>query len=235
MRNLRSTDIQFDQTRDAYVLASRPTLTFKRCTEFVASFFEPFNAREVAERLTAKHSNYRDRTPHSVLMEWERKRRDGQRVHAEVTQYIQKGHPPTMSKSRRAVEWLQREYPREMHEFDAELIVYNEELALAGTIDLLLRRKSGDHCILIDWKTDSSIADKPYNNKRGIRGPARTWDDCDYVKYTLQVSLYRFLFEKHYGLVVDGQFLVHLTDTSAKVLPCEYMNRKVEQMLSFAG
>ncbi len=229
MRNLRSSEIRFDRNSESYILAARPTLTFKRCSEFVGSFFEEFDRKKVAERLVSTNSNYRGRTAVSLQREWDSARRDGTQVHEDIANSIGNSNAPTLSKSRIAMQWLQQSYPDYVRE--AEVIVYDEQLALAGTIDLLLRRKASNRCILIDWKTNRSIAMKAYNDKRGIKGPARSWADCDHVKYSLQLSLYRFILEAHYGFSVDEQFLIHLTDSSAKTIPCVYMKREVAQML----
>lgn len=234
MRNLGSTEIQFDHSRDAYVLISRPTLAFMRCTDFVGSFFEPFDPKKVSERLASINS-YRGRTALSLRQEWDKSCREGIRIHEEIAQFFQHAYEPGTSKARRAIHWLQQAYSDQFHDCLAESVVYDEHLALAGRIDLLLRKKQSNRCIIIDWKTNRSISQKAYNDKRGIRGPARAWADCDYIKYSLQLSLYRYLLEAHYGLSVDEQFLVHLTDTSVKKVPCTYMKREVEQMLAFAG
>ena len=49
------------------------------------------------------------------------------------------------------------------------MIVYSKEIAIAGTIDVLMMdKKSGDY-VLIDWKTSKKIDKTSFNGKKGIK------------------------------------------------------------------
>lgn len=227
----RTPDLRFDAERQAYSLSSRPDLVFRRCSEFVGSFFEPFDGPAIAQNLVANHSRYKDRTVEELLAEWDSAAVEGTRAHAEVQDWILAGTEPTSPKALGAVRWLAENYPSAAYHLEPEVPICDPDLRLAGTSDLLARPHHSERWTLIDWKTNKKIEMSPYKDKRGVRGPARAWPDCSYFKYTLQLSLYRYLLESRRGLRFEHQMIVHLTEGGAVVLDCPYHRGHVDLML----
>ncbi|MBK7867502.1 MAG: hypothetical protein IPJ75_11260 [Ignavibacteriales bacterium] len=54
-----------------------------------------------------------------------------------------------------------------------ELIVFSEELGIAGTVDLLVYNPRTDKYDIYDWKTNKSIDEYGYGGKRGTRPPTK--------------------------------------------------------------
>ena len=106
-----------------------------------------------------------------------------------------------------------------------ELIVFSPQYHIAGTIDALLRDNRTGHLVIWDWKTNEKIKHIGFNNELGI-GPAAALPACDFYKYALQLSLYKFL------LLNEGytqptttveHFLCHLTPERSEVIPTPYL------------
>ncbi|GIS42763.1 MAG: hypothetical protein Ct9H90mP15_08030 [Candidatus Neomarinimicrobiota bacterium] len=55
-------------------------------------------------------------------------------------------------------EWLKEKKKNPDNTFYSEVIVYSEELKVAGTIDLLVYNKEQDMYHLVDWKTNKRIS-----------------------------------------------------------------------------
>ena len=107
---------------------------------------------------------------------------------------------------------LDGEFACEKHNFDLNqengifpeyLIYYSTEdavLNMAGQIDILI--KQGDDLYLLDYKTNVKGIDmKSYfdrKKKKSVRMfyPLNNYDDCKYVHYTLQLSIYAWMLQR---------------------------------------
>ncbi|MBQ9585788.1 MAG: hypothetical protein IJR20_07300 [Muribaculaceae bacterium] len=99
--------------------------------------------------------------------------------------------------------------------FRTEWRVMDEELGMAGTIDLTCSRRDGTF-ELYDWKRSRSLIDEHGNvcktsrfNSCGINGLEHI-ADCSYWHYALQQNLYKLMVEKCYGLKISAMHLVVL-------------------------
>ena len=119
--------------------------------------------------------------------------------------------------------------------FRTEWRVFDEELGMAGTIDLICSRKDGTF-EFYDWKRSKSLIDEYGNvcksNKfdiHGINGLEHI-PDCSYAHYALQQNLYKHIVEKCYGLKISAMHLVvlHPEYTSYKVIEIPSLNREIQ-------
>lgn len=234
MRPLTSPDLSLGDGH-VYSLASDPSRQFTSVTEFVGSFFEPFDQWAIASKLCAKHERYRDRTPEDLIAEWNDATADGTRVHEEVEAYIRHGTESEHPKAQHACRWLDRYLPRERFTLTPEIRIYSEEHGLAGTTDLLAFDQREQCFLQFDWKTNKKIDRVPHNGKTGIVGPGRELSDCHLTKYTLQLSTYAYILETEYGVSPQYMALVHLTDGGAEPIAVEYERDSVVAMLEWRG
>ena len=90
------------------------------------------------------------------------------------------------------------------YDYESEKIVFDSNLNVAGTIDLIGRNRDTGDYVLCDWKTNKRIRmDNEYGET--FLNPLNDIPDCEYSIYGLQLSLY----EK---ILKDGGFV----DPSAK-------------------
>lgn len=99
--------------------------------------------------------------------------------------------------------------------FRTEWRVFDEELGMAGTIDLIARCDDGTY-EFYDWKRSKSLIDETghvcKSNKFetcGINGLEHIYD-CSFWHYALQQNLYKYIVEKCYGLKISAMHLVVL-------------------------
>ena len=117
--------------------------------------------------------------------------------------------------------------------FYPELLLYNNYLKIAGITDKTwLTTINGIRYIDIDdYKTNGKITT---NNKfQKMLSPINHLDDCNYIHYNLQVSMYAFLLEEC-GFKVRNLRFTHVQDNEDDIIyKVKYLRNELVQMLNF--
>jgi hypothetical protein len=80
-----------------------------------------------------------------------------------------------------------------------ELLVYSTRLRLAGQVDLLMKNKDGSEYYILDYKfLNKPIEKKSFFNWgtkkfKMMKGPFKHLMDCNFIHYSIQMELYRYL------------------------------------------
>ncbi len=100
-------------------------------------------------------------------------------------------------------------------------LIENDECLLAGKIDNISQDKEGK-IFLFDYKTDKKFEKSSKYNKKFL-APFEYLDDCELSKHSLQLAIYKLLFEQQTGLTVEGCKIVWLNDAnpSYQVVPVQ--------------
>lgn len=116
-----------------------------------------------------------------------------------------------------------------------EKIVFDYELGIAGTIDLLARSKKDGTWLIIDHKTNAEIPERNENqwNKFGL-GPVSHVPDTAFWHYALQLNLYEYLLK--YGKYVPAGakfrlFLNHVLPSGAKMIELPDMQLEIRDLV----
>ena len=116
---------------------------------------------------------------------------------------------------------------------DEQCLHYDEYL-VAGTADKLLLRPGTRNVIdIVDYKTNLSkgiVTSSKYGNR--MKKPFDHLEHCNFVTYTLQLSMYALMVEMQYGYKVGSLTLIYIppnNPSSWKLIPISYM--KYEAML----
>jgi hypothetical protein len=177
--------------------------------------------------------------------EWAKKRDDaangGTRVHNALEDFSKTGQVKDSDKelqdSVRDIISMYNDY----HSCHEEVCLYNEKYRIAGTTDKI--------CVVSRTKTSAvDIADYKTNDTRGIEffsrynkrlfEPLSHLDDCSFVKYSIQLSLYAYFFEELTGRPVRRLYIHHvpLSDLkNHKIIPVMYMKNDVKALLDKYG
>jgi hypothetical protein len=126
----------------------------------------------------------------------------------------------------------------DLEPFRSEWRIFDEKYNIAGTIDLLA--KNGENSFdIYDWKRSKKIINT-FNNlpitsnqwQSGI-GKLNQIDDTSYNRYTLQQSLYRYILEENYGLIINNMFLIVLYPEYDRYykLSVPYLKNEIEYIL----
>lgn len=126
------------------------------------------------------------------------------------------------------LQWLSIGFQFSEREFLCEQQICYPELGIAGTVDLLMKTVEGYY--IMDWKTNESIEETNTYGERLLK-PLQHLFNCELIKYTLQLNLYRYILEKKYNLKIKGLYLIHLLPTEFRFIQCESMDSEVESIL----
>ena len=231
MNKISDDNITLIEETHKYILENNPTLQFTSATTFIKYFFEPFDSIGIANNLTSSHTKYINMTPQELVKTWDKKAEEGTLVHAEIENYIKEGSPLTKAKAKLAVDWMKKNIS-DRYEILSEVIVYSEELEIAGTIDILLHDKEDDTYQILDWKTSERISTYSFKSKKGTHHTTSKLLDCNFIHYSLQLSLYQYILEKYYNLKVTGREIVHIADTEVILHKSEYLKNEIESMFT---
>ena len=216
--------IDFEPEEHIYICDGRERLL--PVSTLIAYFFEAFDALTAAERSASRNQTSVEET----LDKWDKigkmASEVGTFVHAQTENYFQHGHFDTdypftfngetehISVAREKQQFM--DFIRDYHiePYRQEWPVYDEELNIAGTIDLICKEADGTFTIY-DWKRSGKVVNaqgqpivEAFGYKmsfNGIRLP-----DTAFYHYCIQQNLYRYMLESHYGIKIKAMNLVVL-------------------------
>ena len=125
-------------------------------------------------------------------------------------------------------------YRKSLDIIAAEKLVFNEELGLAGTIDLLARSKKDKSIVILDWKTNKRIIKESPFGKYGLK-PISHLMDINFNHYSLQLSIYQYLLSTTGYFPPDTKYrraLIHLTEFQAIPIGIPYLGKELSDMLT---
>ena len=116
-----------------------------------------------------------------------------------------------------------------------EKIVFDPELQLAGSIDLLIKSKKDNKFWICDYKTNEKIVTENKYNKFGLYCIDHI-PDVTAEHYYLQLNLYEYLLKK--GEYIDknediGKCLFHITENGVKTMIVPDRQKEVKEMIKF--
>ena len=130
-------------------------------------------------------------------------------------------------------EWVM---PRGLIPYRTEWRVFDEQLKLAGTIDMLYRNGDGSGFTIVDWKRSKKISkSSPFG--KGTDMYTAHLDDCNFNTYSMQLYLYREVLHRRYGMRVTGCFLcvLHPDNKTYKVHECRDMSKEIFNLFAERG
>ena len=90
---------------------------------------------------------------------------------------------------------------------EQELIIFDKQWQLAGTIDCLLQDIATGTYVIMDWKTSAEITKQ--NRYANMNKPFGNFPNSNYYHYALQLALYKSILQRNTDLKVDSCMLVH--------------------------
>lgn len=219
-------DDDIDFLPEGHVYLYRGVQRMLPVSTLIAYFFEQFDAQRAAERQEARYGIPVAQT----LAKWQRIGRFasevGTFVHEQTENYFQHGRFDTVypfcyngqtemvSVERERDHFLRFVNDYAIQPYRQEWPVFDADLNLAGTIDLICREADGDFTIY-DWKRSSKVVDaagRPivvgFGGKMSFNGISVP--DTAYYHYCIQQNLYRYMLQQHYGIRVRALNLVVL-------------------------
>jgi len=108
-----------------------------------------------------------------------------------------------------------KDYPH-MKPFRTEWMIFDEDLKIAGSIDMVYENPDGTLAIY-DWKRSKEITKKTAWRQYASNPLIGHLDDTNFWHYSLQLNTYKAILERKYGKTVTSLCLVRLhPDTEEK-------------------
>lgn len=195
-------------------------------SSLIAYFFEPFDAEAAAQR---QWERYHIPVEES-LTKWKRigclACEVGTFLHEQTEHFFQEGFFDTdytfcfqdkeeqISIEREKQHFLRFVEDYKIQPYRQEWPVYDTDLNIAGTIDMICKEADGTFTIY-DWKRSGKVVNlygqpivEAFGGKTSLNGI--NLPDTAFYHYCLQQNLYRYMLETHYGIRVRGMNLVVL-------------------------
>lgn len=229
-KHSRDSLIHFDCESHTYTYKNQ---IFKSVTTIVEECFEQFDADYWARRKAPSMGM----SPQEVKALWERKgeesRNLGTQMHEKIERYYL-GLPNESDPTYKIFEQFTHEY--ELTPYRTEWAIYDEEYRIAGTLDFL-NYQDGVFTIY-DWKRSNKVVVRGKPEKVSHWGkhalkPIQHVYDTTYWHYALQVSIYRYILEKNYGISISNSRLAvfHPDCFCPHVVDVPYMKDEVIAVL----
>lgn len=229
--HVRDSRIFFDEASHTY---THNGLVFKSVTTIVEECFEQFDA----DYWSKKKAPSLGMTPQEVMDMWARKGEEARNLGTQLHHKIERhylGLQNTGDDTYRLFEQFTETH--KLTPYRTEWAIYDEESGTAGTLDFL-NFQNGEFTIY-DWKRSNKIIvngePEKYNkwNKRAL-SPIDHVYDTTYWHYALQVSIYRYILEKNYGINVSNSKLAifHPDNGRPYVIDIPYMRDEVIAVLN---
>jgi hypothetical protein len=242
-RHPRDNNIEFDEPRHVYTVngSSRGIVSVSGLHHHL---FSEFDADKVIDNMMRSRkwpeSKWYGMSKQAIKAAWNANGREaseaGTAMHLGIEMVMNGAEDAVTPEVKATTEWayFQRYWAKDKEIWEpwrTEWEVYDEDLRIAGSIDMIYRNKKDGTFAIYDWKRAKEM--KMENQWQNGIGPARNLPDTNYWHYTLQLNFYRWLLEKHYGLKISEMALVviHPNNTSFKKYKLNFLDEEVEEAL----
>jgi hypothetical protein len=209
-------------------------------TALVSDLFPKFDADEVIERMMSSprwpSSKYYGMTPEAIKALWQTTKDEamelGNEMHKQIEHFYQHGTEPTglvsaaaggeeaanvisldMRREMQLFRDFRNDHAAELTPYRSEMFMFAEDVAVTGCADMLYKDQGGN-IVLCDWKRSKAI-ETANRWRTGTHWATGRLPDCNFVRYSLQLGIYKRILEGHYGFSVAGAFIVVLHPNQA--------------------
>lgn len=243
-RHPRDLCIEFDEPTHRYTV-NGTSAGWSSCTGFLHSFFPHFDPdatiRKMMKSPKWSQSKYYGMSAADIKAQWSNSGKDaseaGTAMHLGIEMFHNGAEHLIDPSAKDSVEWRYfqnywKECGEDLEPYRTEWEVWSEEHKLAGSIDMIYRRKSDGKFVIYDWKRSKDI--KTANDFESGYPPLNHLPNCNYWHYTLQLNVYKWFLETFYGLEVAELYLIilHPDNTNYRRLRLNMLDDEVQDMLA---
>jgi len=206
----RDKNIHFKESGHIYTINGNSN--YKSVTNWLKSYFEKFDADAIIDKMMNspkwETNKYFGKTKIEIKTLWRQNgdeaARLGTRLHKLIENFYngKDAYDPS-------IEYMYfKDFTKDYNltPYRTEWMIYDEELCLAGSIDMVFMNDDGT-VSLYDWKRCKSVDMYSDFNKWGLF-PINDIPDSNYWHYVIQLNTYKLIIEKHYELNVREMVLI---------------------------
>lgn len=236
----RDPNITFQDLGHIYYVHGQTDYT--SVTTVVHKYFPEFNSDLVISKIIqSPKSPYYGMTPAQVKDQWEQATTLGSEMHAQIEVFFDH----LAAAGCQTPEWVAHsvEFSYFLHfykdhiegkmlPYRMEYFVYNEDIKVCGAIDATFYVDNDpSKIVILDWKRSKGIRrSNPF--EKGLRCLSHL-DNCNFVTYSLQLNLYKYILESKYGKTVVRMCLVvlHPTKRTYEMVEVPPMDSEIARIL----
>jgi ATP-dependent exoDNAse (exonuclease V) beta subunit len=213
----RDQRITFEDENHVYTIDGKHT-DYTSVTTLVHQQFEGFDADKIITKMMNSKrwpkSNYFGQSREEIKALWERNREEaatsGTKLHYDIECYYNgKPNENNTIEYHYFKNFLEHIKDLEMEAYRTEWFVFDEDLKLAGSIDMCFTKKDGTIAIY-DWKRSKEIKKSSYFGKFSTNPAINHIPDLNFWHYSLQLNVYKYILERKYSVRVSEMKLVCL-------------------------
>jgi hypothetical protein len=216
-------EIRFNPATHQYF--NKENVEYTSVTRLLKGLQIPFDregmSTRMAQSIAADTGIPFEQAKRELLSEWEEKKNSsivkGDYVHDGLEKYTLTGE--VVEAMEKPVAFLQN-LLKEYYRFYPEVILHSHKYKIAGRSDLVLQRQKNKSPVfdITDYKTNESkgICFDSISRKDGVKHfnkfllpPFDYLEDCNYVIYSLQLSIYAFMIMERYGHRIGKLSLIY--------------------------
>jgi len=185
---------------------------------------QTFNSKTFAQRCNQpSYDWYGCKCPEDIMAKYDQAGIFGTEVHDCIEKYINyktipdyKTIPENNKTFQQFLTWYHDKQYRFWEDYRTEWRIFDEETLVAGSIDYVGYDPKNKCLYLFDWKRTKGISFQSFGRMRGKPelgyGVINKYDNCNGIKYSLQLNLYKYILEKNYGVTIKCMYLVHMNE-----------------------
>ena len=234
----RDLNIQFFEIGHKYIIVNDPSSAYTSVTTWNHKHFPQFNADEVIKNMIIgkgwkEGHKYWGLTPDQIKFKWNENKNSvagsGTDLHYEIECFNNNKELPFNYSNKdlfnnylqnelcfqesKSIEWKYfinfiRDFP-DLKPYRTEWLIYDEDLKIAGSIDMLYENVDGTLSIY-DWKRCKNITRINTFNKFAVNPLICHLPDSNFWHYAIQLNTYKSIVERKYKKTIKDLFLVRL-------------------------
>ena len=243
VKNIFNNDpsVRFEEKDHRYF--NRVDKELKSVSRVIEGVKTPFDAQKMSSLMAPGDQKKQQ----EILAEWERAKDSsivrGNWIHDELEQYSLVGKYDPKLKD--VVRQLQPIF-KSGYKYYTEALTHSMEYMVAGQSDLVVQRQKNEHPVFdfYDYKTNESkgiefdsIAWKktpPKHYNRYMLPPFDHLEDCNYIHYSLQLSIYAYMSAITWGCRIGKLAILYIdNDLKLNTYPVPYMKLEAETLLKY--
>lgn len=232
----RDEKIFFDEKPHIYTV-NGINKSFTSVTTFIHDFFPKFDADSIIDKMMNSrnwtNSKYYGMTKEEIIQEWEDNKNlaahNGTIMHKDIELFFNDIKVENKSKEFKFFLDFNKEH-NNLIPYRTEWEIFDEDLLLAGSIDMCFTTENSDEIIIYDWKRSKDI--KENNLYDSGLYPVSHLPHANYWHYSLQLNIYKTILEKKYGKKVKEMYLLwlHPNNENYKKIKVTELKDEVNQL-----
>lgn len=232
-----STDVQLEPISHKYF--DKDGNEYLSVSKFISQFTPTFDK----DRISAAYAAKNNLSQKDVLDQWDKKAQaainHGNQIHNALERYEKTTVilPEDISLKPMILS-VASEYSH-YYRIYQEQVLFDKEAKIAGTSDKVLQISSSSKSAfdIDDYKTNLSKGIQFYSDyNKYLLGPLSHLQDCNYNKYSIQLSIYAYMLEKAYNVKIRSlgiRFIPPHNILAHHRIPVPYMKAEVEAMFQY--